>query len=48
LAKVGVQAGDVEHLGQVGAELERIERNDAVKRESTRGEGVARAPREVG
>ena len=48
LAKIRVQAGDVEHLGQVGAELECIEGDDAVEREWAGGEGVAWAPGKVG
>jgi len=48
LAKVCLQAGDVEHLGQVGAELEGIEGDVAVQHERARGEGVAWAPGEVG
>ena len=32
LAKFGVEAGDVEHLGQVGTELEGVESDGAVER----------------
>jgi len=48
LPKVRVKAGDIEHLGHVGVELEGVEGNDLVECEQARREGVAGRAGQVG